>query len=171
MAPDIDEDGKFLSHWLENLSNHTWCVFHSRKSSGRRRSAASHRRSDRNAGRPRRPGGFRPKHSGARVWPPMIHHTSREATFVFDFRLPLGTGRRKLYQCVGNDEHVPRRLSSIGELHQYLLAARVQMSTVKCRTRMKPIAAPNARGRTSQLLDFPTRLTRQRRGYRCADEF
>src|SRR5208337_1249332 len=31
LAPAIDEDGKFLSHWLENLSNHTLVCFHSKK--------------------------------------------------------------------------------------------------------------------------------------------
>ena len=31
MAPSIDEEGKFLSHWLENLSNHTLACFHSKK--------------------------------------------------------------------------------------------------------------------------------------------
>src|ERR1035438_2079341 len=31
MAPSIDEDGKFLSRWLENLSNHTLVCFHSKR--------------------------------------------------------------------------------------------------------------------------------------------
>jgi hypothetical protein len=31
MAPAIAEDGKFLSHWLENLSNHTLVCFHSKR--------------------------------------------------------------------------------------------------------------------------------------------
>ena len=30
MMPDIDEDGKFLSEWLSNLSNHTLVCFHSK---------------------------------------------------------------------------------------------------------------------------------------------
>jgi polyisoprenoid-binding protein YceI len=31
MAPSIDEDGKSLSHWLENMSNHTLVCFHSKR--------------------------------------------------------------------------------------------------------------------------------------------
>src|ERR1700692_1404973 len=31
MSPSIDEDGKFLSLWLENVSNHTLVCFHSKK--------------------------------------------------------------------------------------------------------------------------------------------
>ena len=31
ISPVIGEDGKFLSHWLENLSNHTLVCFHSKK--------------------------------------------------------------------------------------------------------------------------------------------
>jgi polyisoprenoid-binding protein YceI len=31
MSPVIGEDGKFLSHWLENLSNHTLVCFHSKR--------------------------------------------------------------------------------------------------------------------------------------------
>jgi len=96
MAPDIDEDGKFLSHWLENLSNHTLVCFHSKKvvrtADGRLQATGDltvtrvdrdvQADSDRSI-------------PGPVYGPPMIHHTSREATFVFDFPAAAGTGRRK----------------------------------------------------------------------------
>jgi len=135
----------------------TPCVFsipRSRPDGGR--SAASHRRSDRNAGRPRRPGGSDRSIRGARVWPPMIHHTSREATFVFDFPAAAGNGQKESsINASGTTsmfrEDFPQLVRTV-----IILIGRpwFRMSTVKCRTRMKPIAAPNARGRTSQLLDF-----------------
>ncbi len=31
MEPAINEDGKFLTHWLENTSNHTLVCFHSKR--------------------------------------------------------------------------------------------------------------------------------------------
>src|SRR5271169_4931239 len=85
MAPDIDEDGKSLTHWLENLSNHTLVCFHSKKvvrtADGRLQATGdlTVTRVDRNIE-------MTPNeaYSGPVYGPPMIHRVSREATFVFD---------------------------------------------------------------------------------------
>jgi len=156
--------GSSLATGWRTWSNHTLVCFHSKKvvrtADG---PAASHRRSDRNAGRPRRPGGSDRSIRGPVYGPPMIHHTSREATFVFDFPAAAGNGQKESsINASGTTsmfrEDFPQLVRTV--ISTYLAARGSGMSTVKCRTRMKPIAAPNARGRTSQLLDFPTRLTR-----------
>jgi polyisoprenoid-binding protein YceI len=86
MAPDIDEDGKSLTHWLENLSNHTLVCFHSKKvlrtADGRLQATGdlTVTRVDRNVE-------MTPNeaYAGPVYGPPVIHRVSREATFVFDF--------------------------------------------------------------------------------------
>jgi hypothetical protein len=86
MAPAIDEDGKFLSHWLESLSNHTLVCFHSKRVArmpdGRLQATGdlTVTRVDRNVE-------MTPNeaYAGPVYGPPVIHRTSREATFVFDF--------------------------------------------------------------------------------------
>ena len=86
MAPSIDEDGKFLSRWLENLSNHTLVCFHSKRvvrtPDGRLQATGdlTVTRVDRNV-----TADPTEAYAGPVYGPPVIHHTSREATFVFDF--------------------------------------------------------------------------------------
>jgi polyisoprenoid-binding protein YceI len=86
MAPAIDEDGKFLGQWLENLSNHTLVCFHSKRvvrTPGGRLQATGDltvTRVDRNVeATPSE------AYAGPVYGPPVIHRVSREATFVFDF--------------------------------------------------------------------------------------
>ena len=96
MAPDIDEDGRFLSHWLENLSNHTLVCFHSKKvvrtADGRLQATGdlTVTRVDRNIE-------MTPNeaYAGPVYGPPMIHRASREATFVFDFPAADGNGQKE----------------------------------------------------------------------------
>ncbi len=91
MSPVIDEDGKFLSHWLESQSNHTLVCFHSKKvvrtPDGRLQATGelAVTRVDRNVE-------MTPNeaYAGPVYGPPVIHRVSREATFVFD--LPAGAG-------------------------------------------------------------------------------
>jgi polyisoprenoid-binding protein YceI len=93
MAPAINEDGKFLSDWLANLSNHTLVCFHSkgavRTADGRLQTTGNLvlTRVDRNVD-------ATPSESyaGPTYGPPMIHRVSREATFVFDFPAAGGNG-------------------------------------------------------------------------------
>ena len=95
MAPVIDEDGKFLSHWLENLSNHTLVCFHSKKvvrtADGRLQATGdlTVTRVDRNVE-------MTPNeaYAGPVYGPPVIHRVSREATFVFDFPPANGNGQK-----------------------------------------------------------------------------
>jgi len=85
MSPVIDEDGKFLNHWLANLSNHTLVCFHSKRvvrmPDGRLQATGelAVTRVDRNVE-------MTPNeaYAGPVYGPPMIHRVSREATFVFD---------------------------------------------------------------------------------------
>jgi hypothetical protein len=85
MEPSIDEDGKFLSHWLENLSNQTLVCFHSkrveRRPDGRLQTTGelAVTRVDRNVEATPSEG-----YAGPVYGPPVIHRVSREATFVFD---------------------------------------------------------------------------------------
>lgn len=92
MSPIIGEDGKFLTHWLENQSNQTLVCFHSKKIV---RTPDGHlqatgelavTRVDRNVE-------MTPNeaYAGPVYGPPMIHRVSREATFVFDFPASNGT--------------------------------------------------------------------------------
>src|ERR1017187_3863646 len=95
MAPDIDEDGKSLTHWLENVSNHTLVCFHSKKvvrtADGRLQATGdlTVTRVDRNVE-------MTPSeaYAGPVYGPPVIHRVSREATFVFDFPPANGNGQK-----------------------------------------------------------------------------
>jgi polyisoprenoid-binding protein YceI len=86
MMPPIAEDGKFLSHWLENISNHTLVCFHSKRvertADGRLQATGdlTVTRVDRNV-----EADPNQAYSGPVYGPPMIHRVTREATFVFDF--------------------------------------------------------------------------------------
>jgi polyisoprenoid-binding protein YceI len=92
MAPTIDEDGKFLIHWLADRSNETLVCFHSkgavRTADGRLQTKGNLilTRVDRNVV-------LTPSeaYAGPVYGPPMIHRISHEATFVFD--LPTAGGR------------------------------------------------------------------------------
>jgi polyisoprenoid-binding protein YceI len=96
MAPAIDEDGKFLSHWLENLSNHTLVCFHSKRvvrtPDGRLQATGdlSVTRVDRNI-----QADPTQAYSGPVYGPPLIHRTAREATFVFDISAADGKGQKE----------------------------------------------------------------------------
>lgn len=87
MLPAIDEEGKFLSMWAADLSNHTLVCFHSkgavRMADGRLQTTGNliTTRVDRNveASAPSE------AYAGPVYGPPMIHRVSHEATFVFDF--------------------------------------------------------------------------------------
>jgi polyisoprenoid-binding protein YceI len=95
MAPDIDEDGKSLTRWLENLSNHTLVCFHSKKvvrtADGRLQATGELvvTRMDRNVE-------MTPNeaYAGPVYGPPVIHRISRQATFVFDFPAADGNGQK-----------------------------------------------------------------------------
>ena len=93
-APAIDEGGKFLSHWLENLSNHTLVCFHSKRvvrtPDGRLQATGdlTVTRVDRNV-----QADPTEAYAGPVYGPPVIHRTSRESTFVFDFPAAGGNGQ------------------------------------------------------------------------------
>ena len=93
MSPVIAEDGKFLSHWLENMSNHTLVCFHSKRvvrmPDGRLQATGelAVTRVDRNVDSA--PG---EAYAGPVYGPPIIHRVSHEATFVFDLGSPNGSG-------------------------------------------------------------------------------
>jgi polyisoprenoid-binding protein YceI len=86
ISPVIDEDGKFLNHWLANLSNHTLVCFHSkgavRTSDGRLQTTGNLilTRVDRSIDATPNEA-----YAGPVYGPPVIHRVSHEATFVFDF--------------------------------------------------------------------------------------
>jgi polyisoprenoid-binding protein YceI len=96
MSPSIDEDGKFLSLWLENVSNHTLVCFHSKKvvrtPDGRLQTTGelAVTRVDRTVE-------MTPNeaYAGPVYGPPVIHRVSREATFVFDFPAADGNTQRE----------------------------------------------------------------------------
>jgi polyisoprenoid-binding protein YceI len=96
MRPPIAEDGKFLSHWLENLSNHTLVCFHSSKVArtpdGRLQATGelALTRVDRNV-----EADPTQAYSGPVYGPPMIHRVSHEATFIFDFPA-VGNGQKPI---------------------------------------------------------------------------
>jgi len=85
MSPIIAEDGKLLSRWLENMSNHTLVCFHSKRvvrtADGRLQATGDLvvTRVDRNV--ESAPG---EAYAGPVYGPPMIHRVTHEATFVFD---------------------------------------------------------------------------------------
>jgi polyisoprenoid-binding protein YceI len=96
-SPAIDEDGKFLSHWLENLSSHTLVCFRSKRvvrmSDGRLQTTGklAVTRVDRNVE-------MTPNeaYAGPVYGPPVIHRVSRQATFVCDFPA-AGNGQKVGY--------------------------------------------------------------------------
>jgi len=85
MVPAIDEDGKFLSEWLSNLSNHTLVCFHSkgavRTADGRLQTTGNLilTRVDRNV-----EANPTEAYAGPVYGAPMIHRVSHEVTFVLD---------------------------------------------------------------------------------------
>jgi polyisoprenoid-binding protein YceI len=94
MTPVIAEDGKFLSHWLMNMSNHTLVCFHSKKvvrmADGRLQATGelAITRVDRNVeATPSE------AYAGPVYGPPMVHRVAREATFVFDPPVNGGNGQ------------------------------------------------------------------------------
>jgi polyisoprenoid-binding protein YceI len=96
MSPVIAEDGKFLRHWLENMSNNTLVCFHSkqvvRMPDGRVQATGelAVTRVDRNVQATPSEG-----YSGPVYGPPMIHRVSRDATFLFDFSAGDGNGQKE----------------------------------------------------------------------------
>ena len=102
MAPQIDEDGKFLSQWLANLSNHTLVCFHSkgavRTADGRLQTTGNLvlTRMDRNVE-------MTPSeaYAGPVYGPPVVHRVSKEATFVFDAPGPAGKKPKDGVKTVG----------------------------------------------------------------------
>ena len=94
MTPIIGEDGKFLSHWLQNMSNHTLVCFHSktvvRTPDGRLQATGelALTRVDRNVQ-------MTPDeaYAGPVYGPPMVHRVAREATFIFD--MPASNGAKQ----------------------------------------------------------------------------
>lgn len=101
MEPAINEDGKFLSHWLENMSNHTLVCFHSKRivrtPDGRLQVTGELvlTRVDRNVDAA--PG---EAYAGPVYGPPMIHRVSHEATFVFDF--PVAGPKESSFEASGS---------------------------------------------------------------------
>lgn len=85
MGPAINEDGKSLRRWLENVSNHTLVCFHSkqvvRTADGKVQATGdlTLTRVDRNVDLTPNEG-----YSGPVYGPPIIHRVSHVATFVFD---------------------------------------------------------------------------------------
>lgn len=96
MLPDIDEEGKFLSMWLADLSNHTLICFHSkgavRTAEGRLQTTGNLviTRVDRNL----ESSSPSEAYAGPIYGQPMVHRVSREATFVFDAPTADGKGQK-----------------------------------------------------------------------------
>jgi polyisoprenoid-binding protein YceI len=89
MAPVINEDGKFLSEWLSNLSNHTLICFHSKgiekTADGRLKTTGTLvlTRVDRNVEAQPTEG-----YAGPVYGPPQIHRVTHEATLFLDIPAP-----------------------------------------------------------------------------------
>ncbi len=85
MAPPIDEDGQFLSHWVSDLANHTLLCFHSktvtRRPDGRLQATGTLvlTRVDRNV-----EVASGEAYAGPVYGAPILHRVSHDATFVFD---------------------------------------------------------------------------------------
>jgi len=96
MLPAIDEEGKFLSMWLADLSNHTLMCFHSkgavRTAEGRLQTTGNLviTRVDRNVDATVPSEAY----AGPVYGPPVVHRVSREATFVFDAPPADGKGQK-----------------------------------------------------------------------------
>lgn len=86
MSSAIDEDGKFVDHWLSRMSNQTLVCFHSktvtRKPDGKLQATGvlTLTRIDRNVIDSTPNEGY----AGPVYGPPVMHRVSHEATFVFD---------------------------------------------------------------------------------------
>ena len=95
MLPAIDEDGKFLSHWLADQSNDTLVCFHSkgavRTPDGRLQTTGSLilTRVDRNVDATPSEA-----YAGPVYGPPIIHRVLHDATFVFDLAADEGKGQK-----------------------------------------------------------------------------
>jgi polyisoprenoid-binding protein YceI len=117
MSESIAEDGNFKAQWLSNLANHTLLCFHSKKvvrtADGKLQTTGELvlTRVDRNVQ-------VDPNeaYSGPVYGPPMIHKTSREATFEIDLS-PAGSGTVKELQASGstqiNREAFPHLVKSV----------------------------------------------------------
>lgn len=85
MSAPINEDGKFLTHWLANMANHTLVCFHSktivRRPDGRLEATGTLvlTRVDRILDATPNEG-----YAGPTYGPPILHRVTHEATFVFD---------------------------------------------------------------------------------------
>lgn len=95
VSPVINEDGKFLSQWLANLSNHTLVCFHS-KTVVRLPDGRIQATSNLFLTRVERSIDATPSeaYAGPVYGPPVVHRVSHEATFVFDLPAPDGKGRK-----------------------------------------------------------------------------
>ncbi len=95
MVPSINEDGKFLSQWLADVSNNTLVCFHSkgavRTADGRLQTTGTLvlTRVDRNVDATPNE-----SYAGPVYGPPMVHRVSHEATFVFDLPAADGKGQK-----------------------------------------------------------------------------
>jgi len=103
----------------------------------------------------------------------MIHHTSREATFVFDFPAAAGNGQKESsINASGTTsmfrEDFPQLVRTV--ISTYWPPV-VQDEHCQVPDANEAYSGAQCTGRTSQLLDFPTRLTRPTPRIRCADEF
>jgi polyisoprenoid-binding protein YceI len=93
MTPVVTEDGKFLRHWLENMSNHTLVCFHSkgavRTPDGKLQTTGTLivTRVDRTV-----EANPNEAYAGPVYGPPVVHRVSHEATFVFDLTPAAGKG-------------------------------------------------------------------------------
>jgi len=95
MTPSINEDGKFLTQWLQDPANQTLVSFHSKRvvrtPDGRLQATGelAVTRVDRNVeATPSE------AYAGPVYGPPMVHHVSRQETFVFDLRDSNGNGQK-----------------------------------------------------------------------------
>jgi len=96
MLPAINEEGKFLSMWLADLSNHTLICFHSkgavRTAEGRLQTTGNLiiTRVDRNV----ESSAPSEAYAGPVYGQPIVHRVSHEATFVFDAPSADGKGQK-----------------------------------------------------------------------------
>ncbi len=95
MAPPIGEDGKITTQWLANLANHTLVCFHSKKIA-RMPDGKVQATGDLTLTRVDRNVEATPSeaYAGPVYGPPMVHHVSQDATFVFDLSGPSRNVRK-----------------------------------------------------------------------------
>lgn len=146
MSPVIDEDGKILNHWLADLSNHTLVCFHSKRvvrtPDGRLQAtgelAVTRVDHDIEADPTE-------AYSGPVYGPPMIHRISREARFIFDFPAAGNGQKESSLKASGSTsmfrEDFPQLLKTVVNTYWPTV---VQDEKCKTRTRLRPIAVPNA---------------------------